>query len=41
MGLDELPGSLMTYEIILKSNEEFNEGKKKKEIVFQISASHK
>ena len=37
--LDELLGSLMTHEIILKSNEENNENKKKREIAFMTSSS--
>ena len=39
MGLDELLGSLMTHEITLKSNEENDEGKKKREIAFKTSSS--
>ena len=31
MGFDELLGSLMTHEITMKSNEEFDESKKKRE----------
>ena len=40
MGFDELLGSLMTHEITLKSNEEFDESKKKRKFVFKISSSH-
>ena len=40
MGLDELLGSLMKHEITMKSNEEINESKKKREIVFKISSLH-
>ena len=40
MGLDELLGSLMTHEITLKSNEEFDESKKKRDMAFKTSSSH-
>ena len=39
MGLDELLGSLMTHEITLRSNEEIDKSKKKKEIAFKTSSS--
>ena len=38
MGLDELLKSLMTHEITLKSNEESDESKKKREFTFKISS---
>ena len=40
MSLDELLGSLMTHEITMKSNEEIDESKKKREIAFKTSSSH-
>ena len=40
MSLDEVLGSLMTHDITLKGNEEINESKMKKEIVFKTSSSH-
>ena len=39
MELDELLGSFMTHEITLKSNEEIDESKKKKEIAFKTFSS--
>ena len=40
MGLDELLGSLMTHEITMKSNEEIDESKKKREIALKTTSSH-
>ena len=40
MVLDELLGSLMTHEFTLKSNEGFDESKKKRKIAFKTSSSH-
>ena len=39
MSLDELLGSLITHEIILISNEEIDESKKKRKISFKMSSS--
>ena len=39
IGLDELLGSFMIYEITLKSNEEIDESKKKREMAFKTSSS--
>ena len=39
MGLDELLGSLITHKITIKSNKEFDESKKKREIAFKTSSS--
>ena len=39
MSLDELIGSLMTHEITMKVNDESDENKKKKGIVFKVSSS--
>ena len=39
MSFDELLGSLMTYEITLKSNEKSDESNKKRKIAFKTSSS--
>ena len=36
MGIDELLGSLLTHEITMKSNEEFDESKKKKKLLSRL-----
>ena len=40
MGLNELLRYLMTHEITMKSNEEFDESKKKRKIAFKTSSLH-